>query len=96
MYKEGSEKSNCCKHFLNCHADIYDKTVQEKNWPYHLSTEAPSAKSTISELHKCVLPQFTPESFIEYLVHFIVADNQVSNLFLALTHVLIFLVNSCC
>ena len=84
MYKESSGKSNCCKHLLSRHPDIYDKTVQEKNWPYHLSTEASGTRATVSELRKRVLPWFTPESFIEYLVRFIVADDQVSNLFLVL------------
>jgi hypothetical protein len=81
MYGIGSGKTNCRNHLRNRHSDIYDKTVQEKNWPYRLSTETPGAKATVGELRKRVLPRFSPESFIEYLVRFIVADDQVSNLF---------------
>lgn len=90
MYKVDTGKLNCCKHLVNRHSDIYDKTVQENNWPFRLSTETPGTKTTVGELRKCALPRFTLESFIEYLVRFIVADDQVSNLFLSLTHVLTF------
>jgi hypothetical protein len=90
MYKVGMGKSNCRNHLLICHTAIYDKTVQEKNWSYCLSAEKPGAKTTVSDLCKHALPKFTLESFIEYLVHFIVANDQVSNLSLSLTHVLTF------
>jgi hypothetical protein len=80
MYKVDTGKSNCRKHLLSRHATIYDKTVQEKKWPFRLSTEDPGTRATVGELRKRALPQFTLESFIEYLVRFIVADDQVSNL----------------
>lgn len=89
IYTLGSGKTNCRNHVRNQHAAIYDKTVQENNWPYRLSTE-PSAKTTVGELRKRALPSFTSESFIDYLVRFIVADDQVSNLFHSLTYVLTF------
>jgi hypothetical protein len=92
MYEKGSGKSNCRKHLRKVHPAIYDMKVQENNWPYRLSTEEPDVKTTVGELCKRALPHFTLESFIEYLVRFIVADDQVSNHFLSLslTHVLSF------
>lgn len=89
MYKVNTGKTNCRNHLLSRHAAVYDKTVQENNWPYRLSTEKPG-KATVGELRKRALPQFTLDSFIEYLVRFIVADDQVSKLPLSLAHVLIF------
>ena len=88
MYEVKSGKTNCRNHLLKTHLKIYDKTVQKKNWPFRLSTEAFSSRVTVSDLHKRAIPRFTLESFREYLVHFIIADDQVSNLFLPLTHVL--------
>jgi hypothetical protein len=89
MYEIGSSTTNPRNHIAKEHTVIYDKTIIEKNWHYPLSTEVPGAKTTIGELRKHALPRFTIEVFIEYLVRFIVADDQVSNYFLLLTHVLI-------
>ena len=88
MYKVDTGKLNCRKHLRSRHTAIYDKTIQEKNWPYRLLDENPGDKTTFGQLRARALPQFTLKSFIEYLVCFIVADDQVSNLFLSLTHVL--------
>jgi hypothetical protein len=86
MYQLGSGKSNCRNHLRNKHKEVYDKTILEKNWPYPLSTDERVAKPTAGELRRRTLPRFTAESFIDYLVRFIVADDQVS-IFSALTHV---------
>jgi len=83
-----TRKTNCRKHLIACHPVIYDKTILETNWPYHLSTESPKSRITIGELRKRTLPQFSLQSFIDYLVCFIIANDQVSNLFLFLFHVL--------
>jgi hypothetical protein len=88
MYLWTTGKTNCRKHLIARHPVIYDKTVLEKNWPYRLSTESPESRITIGELRKRALPQFSLQSFIDYLVRFIVADDQVINLFPFLSHVL--------
>lgn len=87
-YKIKTGKSNCRNHLLNKHGDIYDKTVQEKNWRYRLSADRHGAKRIVDERRDRTLPPFSSESFIDYLVRFIVADDQVSNVFRTLTHVL--------
>jgi hypothetical protein len=89
MYELNTAKTNYRKHLTKNHPAIYDKAVLENNWPYPLSTEKPGARATVGELRKRGLPQFTPETFLDYLVRFIVADDQVSNLCPFLTHVLI-------
>ena len=90
MYELKSGKTNCRNHLLGKHVAIYDKAVQDHQWPYPLSTERGRAKAAVGELRKRALPRFTPGSFIKYIVRFIVADDQVSNLFLSLTHVVTF------
>jgi hypothetical protein len=88
IYKFTTASSNCRSHVVKRHPEIYDKTVIEKRWPYPLSTDEPGAKTTVGELRKSALPEFTLQSFVDYLIRFIVTDDQVSNLFLSLSHVL--------
>jgi hypothetical protein len=90
VYEVDTGKTNCCKHLVNRHMAIYDKTFQKKKWPYHLSTKQHHTKTTVGELCKHALPSFTVESFIDYLVRFIVANSQVSNLFRSVIHMLTF------
>lgn len=88
MYKLNTGKGNCRKHLIANHATIYDKTVVEMGWSYPLSTETPGARTTVADLRRRTLPQFTSGTFLDYLVRFIVADDQVSSIFLFLIHVL--------
>jgi hypothetical protein len=81
MYRMKTAKTNCRHHLIREHPATYDKTVLEKGWHYPLSTEKPGATVTVGELRKRALPQFTPETFLDYLVRFVVADDQVSNPF---------------
>jgi hypothetical protein len=88
MYKLGTGKTNCRNHLIRKHSAVYDQTVQEKQWPFRLSNEKRGAKT--AGLPKRVVPRFTLDLFIEYLVRFIVANDQVRSLplSLSLTHVL--------
>jgi hypothetical protein len=90
MYRLSTSKSNCRRHLRSIHGPDYDAAVRKNKWPFPLSTEIPNAKIPIGEQGGQVLPEFTVETFIEYLVRFIVADDQVSSHFLFLTHVLTF------
>lgn len=73
------------------HPALYDRTVVANKWPYKLTSQLNnvSSKKNAGNARDQALPGFSPEAFIEYLVRFIVADDQVSpnNLvfFLALT-----------
>ena len=48
-------------------------------WNYKLSTKVDSTSVHVNKrkLHDEEIPPFTPETFLEHLVHFIVADDQV-------------------
>jgi hypothetical protein len=87
---------NLRKHLASKHAAAYDKAIVENNWNYRLSTDVKSGKSN-SETRKHSLPPFTQASFIDYIIRFVVADDQVSNAFL-FTNLSpnLYLVNSCC
>jgi len=94
-YEPATSTTTCRSHVRFNHSAIYDKAVVENNWHYPLSTDAPApgSKTTDHRLQKR-LPPFTHDSFIHYLVRFIVADDQVS-LFLSLNSCLtFFIVNS--
>ena len=60
------------------HAEEYDATVVKNKWKYKLSTEANDASAqTADNVRDPALPQFSPAAFLERLVCFIVADDQV-------------------
>jgi hypothetical protein len=67
---------------------VYDQAVIENKWSCRLSKDAPS--KNITKIRDESVPQFSPEVFLEYLVRFIVADDQVSSnklcIFLTLTY----------
>jgi len=75
----GTGKSNLRKHLLKKHAAIYDRTIIEKNWRYRLSTHQGSNEATVGELRRLNLPHYSLQSFTEYLVRFIIANDQVSS-----------------
>ena len=80
MYLYTTATGNCRKHLRLQHAAIYDEAVLKNKWPYRLSTEDP-LKATLGQLRKSALPPFSSRSFIDYLVCFVVADDQVHNSF---------------
>jgi hypothetical protein len=90
VYGMSTGYMNLRKHLASKHAAVYDKAIVENNWDYRLSGDVKSGKSnTIERKHS--LPPFTQASFINYLIRFVVADDQVSNAFFVttLTYVLI-------
>jgi len=66
--------SNLQKHLITNHQDVYTQMAQEHGWKYL------EKKSTVNVgvNHKMALPLFSPETFLEYLVRFVAADDQVS------------------
>lgn len=82
-------QKHCHNHLVNEHMAIYNKTVQKSSWSCPHSTEKSCVKTTIDRLHEHALPQITLEIFIKYLIQFIIADGQVSIIFLSLIHILI-------
>lgn len=95
-YRMKTSNTNCRNHLISRHAELYNATILAKKWPYPLTTDEPGARKTVGQLRKHALPEFTLQSFVDYLVRFIVADDQVSNLFVSNARPHIFLVNPCC
>jgi hypothetical protein len=60
------------------HAKEYDHAVVKYGWKYRLSTDSKNSGNNPRDARQEKLPQFSPETFMEYLVRFIVADDQVS------------------
>ena len=81
IYGIGTEYLNLWKHLADQHAAAYNKAIVENNWNYHLSSVVKSGKSNTVEACKHSLPPFTQGSFIDYIIRFVVANNQVSNMF---------------
>jgi hypothetical protein len=82
--------SNLRKHLLRHHPQEYDKAVTENNWDYQLSTQVNTASdhSGLNATTRSV-PPFSAEVFLDHLVRFIVADDQVwfrNHGFLTLSH----------
>ncbi len=71
---------NLQNHLYSKHVDIYNKLIVEKKWRLHLSTDEKGGGDTsVGALRRGRIPKFSLSSFCEYLVRFIVADDQVSN-----------------
>jgi hypothetical protein len=79
------------------HADEYDRVVLKKKWTFKLSKDAPFHNT--AKVRDESIPHFSPDAFLEYLVRFIVADDQVSPnnlcLFLTLTYLKVIRVVEC-
>lgn len=94
MYKEKTGNSNLRYHLRTHHGDVYDAAIREHGWDYKLSTNlrGPSTQSLNSRNQRSQdIPSFSPEAFLEYLVRFIVADDQVSANDLVVFHILTYL-----
>ncbi len=81
IYSMATAYLNLRKHLANHHAATYDNAIVENRWNYPLSSDVKSGKSNTVEARKHSLPPFTQASFIDYIIRFVVADDQVSNAF---------------
>jgi hypothetical protein len=81
MYYMGTGYLNLQKHLTSEHATTYDQAIVENNWNKPFSCEVLSSKSNAVEACKHSLLPFTQATFTNYIVHFVVADDQVSNTF---------------
>jgi hypothetical protein len=94
MYEIGTGYQNLRKHLASQHAAAYDSAILENNWNYRLSSEVKSGRSKDNSKHS--IPPFTQASFIDHLIRFVVADDQVSTAF-SITNLCphLYLVDSC-
>jgi len=82
IYSSSTANNNLRNHLYKHYAAVYDQTVADNNWPYSLSTHMNDAHShkNAGNVRVCdrAVPQFSAVAFLESLVSFIVADDQVS------------------
>jgi len=77
FYGWKTANGNLRSHLLGQHPKEYDKAVINHKWQYKLSTQSGNASThPRNAVIREVLP-FSPEVFLEHLVRFIVADDQV-------------------
>ena len=82
IYAPKTRNTNLRRHLHVIHAEEYDKAVTENKWTYKLSThqsqtgDASTHSARNNRDHE--LPSFSPAVFLELLVRFVVADDQVS------------------
>ena len=78
FYAKATRNSNLRRHLTKQHAIEYDSAIVDNRWTYKLLTHSDDVAHNITRnvTNPQVLP-FSPQLFLEYLVHFIVADDQV-------------------
>jgi len=70
--------SNLWNHLRKHHAEEYNQAVVDNKWDYTCMTDMNDASAhNVSNAIRRVLPPFSLQVFLEYLVRFIVADDQV-------------------
>ena len=90
IYLSITVNNNLQNYLYKHHAEEYNQTVLKNNWKYKLLTQindAASCKNAVN-VHDWALSQFSLMAFLEHLVCFIVADDQVSSKNLVFFHML--------
>jgi hypothetical protein len=97
IYGSKTGNSNLRRHLRIRHAEEYDKAVVQHKWGYRLSNDTSEASKLDARNKRSLdIPSYSPAVFREYLVRFIVADDQVGPDNLAFFHAYISSVDSCC
>jgi hypothetical protein len=79
IYGPKTGNTNLRRHLYHVHAEEYDKAVVQHKWAYKLSTESRDASTQNPRNQRGQeVPSFSPAAFLEHLVRFVVADDQVS------------------
>jgi hypothetical protein len=85
IYGPKTGNTNLRRHLYLDHGEEYDKVVLMNKWPYRLSTQSHEASTQSREASShntrnrrdVEVPPFSREAFLEHLVRFVVADDQV-------------------
>jgi hypothetical protein len=75
FYQENTGSSNLRKHLYKLHPSEYDAACEAYGWR-NRRLEVSDGATLTNDLRRNV-PPFSPTVFMEYLVRFIVADDQV-------------------
>ncbi len=79
IYRPKTGNTNLQRHLYLIYPEEYNKAVFEHKWTYKLSTE--SHNPSIQDVHNtcdCDILSFSPVVFLEHLIRFIIANDQVS------------------
>lgn len=80
VYGSRTGNSNLRRHLYKIHPTEYDEAVLKYKWPFKLSTEARDESThNPRNIRDGDIPSFSPAAFLEHLVRFVVADDQVSS-----------------
>jgi hypothetical protein len=78
FYARTTGNSNLRRHLTRQHPKEYDTAIMDNNWDYKLSTHSDdTAHNNNCNVANSQVPPFSPQTFLEYLVRFVVADDQV-------------------
>jgi len=82
IYSSSTINNNLQNHLYKHHAMVYNQMVADNNWPYSLLTQMNDMCSYKNAgniyVYDQAVPQFSAVAFLESLVSFIIADDQVS------------------
>ena len=72
--------TNLQRHLYTQHAAEYDQAIINNNWDYKLSSDCGdnSTHKNACNSYDHKVPRYSPHNFLDHLVYFVVADNQVS------------------
>jgi len=73
IYATTTATGNLRGHLQRVHAKLYNRTCEEKKWNYKPKVTA----AVVGANRKSELPAFSPETFLDYLIRFIMTDDQV-------------------
>lgn len=66
-------------HLLTIHKDAYERACKQHNWKYlQVSQDGSEAASTTQNVPRQPRAPFSSKSFLDHLIKFIIADDQVS------------------
>lgn len=75
MYQLNTGYGNLQNHLVKQHKAQYKQVCEAEGWTYHLKKDK---EPSVGDNRKMGLPAFSPDTFLEYLVRFVTADDQVS------------------
>jgi len=77
FYAKSTGNTNLHRHLLKKHPEEYNKVIEDFDWPYKPSMHAEDASIHNANVTVQPVPPYSPQAFLDYLVHFIVSDDQV-------------------
>lgn len=75
IYSSNTGNANLRRHLMREHEAAYKQKCRDEGWDY---TTPKVPQPSVGVNRQNALPSFSPEVFLEYLVRFVTADDQVS------------------